>query len=167
LPPSFLEQHALTIGVAAFLGILLCAVIIWLAFRPKAAVETPPDELARHDLQALRDRPPDSQLLTKVSHVIRRYLARSFGLPAEEMTTSEFCRALEQQPKAGSALAVRAATALRAWDEQKFSPAPSPAVQDPLREAGTIIDAGQARIAELQRQELAPATPESAGPQKG
>jgi hypothetical protein len=130
-------------------------------------VEVPPEEAARHDLQALKNHPGDPQLLTKVTHVIRRYLARSFGLPPDEMTTSEFCRALEQQPKAGSALAERAAHALRAWDEQKFSPAPSTATTDPLREAGTIIDAGQARIAELHREELVRATSQTAGPQKG
>jgi hypothetical protein len=83
------------------------------------------------------------------------------------MTTTEFCDALKQQPKAGPALAEHAGRALRAWDEHKFSLTPSAVVQDPLHEASTIIDEGQARVAELKRQEFAgPATETVVSPQK-
>lgn len=167
LPPSFLEQHALTIGVASFLGLLLLAILIWFALRPRTIAETPPDQAARRELQSLQAHPQDPQLLTRVSHVVRRYLSRAFGLPEQELTTAEFCRALHEQERAGPALAEHAARVLQYWDEQKFSPNPPATQNDPVTEAGFIVDEGEARLVELNRPELSRLEAERAPQQKG
>lgn len=160
LPPGFWEQHAVLIGVTTALVILAVAAVVWLVLRPKARPAPAPEQVARRQLQMLKNRPADPQLLTRVSHVVRRYLAGAFGLPREELTTAEFCRALEAQTRMGSPLANRAAVLLRSWDEQKFSPTPPPAAGDPVSEAAAVVDQGEARLARLRAEEMARAEAE-------
>lgn len=124
LGSSFWEQYGGWIVAASLLDLLVLAFgIAWLR-RPRPPVITPPDVLARSDLEAMRDRPEDASLLVEVSRAFRRYVASALNLPPGELTTAEFQRALQSPPRTSPELAAAITAFLRRCDERKFAPAP-------------------------------------------
>ncbi|HTL17163.1 MAG TPA: hypothetical protein VL793_07995 [Patescibacteria group bacterium] len=120
--PSFWEQHGTLIIIG---GILLLAAIgagLWLVFKPKPPVPVPFAVEARHQLEALGDGPEDGVTLSRTSQVLRRYIAASFGLPSLELTTTEFCRAVNQNAKIGQELSQQICRFLQSCDVRKFAP---------------------------------------------
>jgi hypothetical protein len=124
LPPSFWAEHAWVVAVAAI--VLLAGVAVWLNWlrRPKPVIITPPEVLARSAFESLRSRPEDVTLIAEVSHIFRHYVIAVFGLPPEEMTTTELQKALQSHPRAEPDLVSAMVSFLRRCDEWKFAPAP-------------------------------------------
>jgi len=124
LHPGFWEQHAWQVALAAvaFLGLL--ALLFALRRGPKPAPVQPPEIIARSALEALRGRAEDPALISEVSRVLRLYVIAAFGLPPDELTTTEIQKALgnrEAEPQIGDAVI----GFLRQCDESKFAPATS------------------------------------------
>jgi hypothetical protein len=145
LPPSFWEQNQSTILLAVFAGVLFIVVVIWFFTARRPAVVLPPEVVARQGLENLRATPEDGLLLSRVSRILRRYLATAFELPPGESTTTEFCAELAANERIGSELANDVSAFLRRCDERKFAPsAPAPelgAVAQSLK----LVEAGEAR----------------------
>jgi hypothetical protein len=162
IPPTFWEQHGAWVILA---GVLLLGVIaagIWWLTRPKPAVVVPPAVQARQGLEPLRQKPEDGALLSQVSQVLRRYVSAAFGLPPGEMTTADFCRAIAGQGRIGPDLSAPLGDFLRKCDERKFAPsAPAPAL-GAADQALKLVELAEARRAQLQPAEDAPAA--SQGP---
>ena len=154
IPPSFWEQHGLLVVLAGLLLLgLVCAGIWWL-MRPKPPVITPPAEQARQALEPLGRQTEDGVVLSRVSQVMRHYLAAAFGLPAEEQTTMEFSRVLISHAAIGPALSIPVTNFLRQCDERKFAPGAAGAPLGAVAQAFQLLEQAEAR-----RRALAAAAP--------
>jgi hypothetical protein len=156
LPPTFWEQHGLAVsaGIVAFVALL--AILVWYLRRPKPPVVVPPCALARQALESLGAQPETGAVLSRVSQVLRRYVAAAFELEPGELTTADFCRALAKQERVGAELAAALGDFLRRCDEHKFKPS-NAAPAGPLHAVPTalqLIDLAEARLERL-RQEAA------------
>jgi len=159
IPPGFWDQYGAWVIAAAVLFLGLMAVLVWFLRRPKPPLMVPPAVQAREALEPLRRQPEDGALLSRVSQVLRHYVASAFGLPAIEQTTAEFTQALAGQEQVGPQLASAVTSFLRQCDARKFAPASSlPPPLPGLNRPGTV---GQAlrliEQAEARRALLAPA----------
>jgi len=152
MPPTFWEQYGLIVVAGGVLSVLLLAVVIWWLTRPKPAAAPPPETLARQALEPLRGQPENGVLLSRVSRVLRRYLSAAFGLPPEQLTTTEFCDALASHAGAGPELAAAVTEFLRRCDERKFAPLP------PAPALGAVETA--LKLTEMAQRQLGP-QPES------
>jgi hypothetical protein len=81
-------------------------------------------------------------------------LSRAFGLPAEELTTTEFCEQLAKEERVGPVLGSTAQKLLKRCDELKFSPTPPPGPFDAVAESLRLVEQGQDRLREARRIEL-------------
>ncbi len=145
IPPTFWEQHGLWVVI---FGVLLLAVVcaaVWFLTRPKPAVIVPPEDQARHALEPLRQQPEDGALLSRVSQILRHYVAEAFSLPPGELTTAEFCSAIAAHSQIGPELSAPLSDFLHQCDQRKFSPsAPAPQF-GAVAQALKLVDQAQAR----------------------
>jgi hypothetical protein len=132
LPATFWELHGwqCVLGAAAFIVIVIVG-IVWLR-RPRAMVIEPPDVQARHALEKLRGQKEDGALVMNVSRILKRYVIAALKLPAAELTTTEFRRALQEQPQVAPELAATTGDFLRRCDEWKFAP------EHPVEKLGAV-----------------------------
>jgi hypothetical protein len=145
IPPTFWEQHGLWVVVVGILLLALGCVAAWFLTRPKPPVVAPPEVQARQALEPLRQQPEDGVLLSRVSQILRHYVAAAFDLPPGELTTAEFCGAISGHAQIGPALAAALSEFLRLCDRDKFSPpAPVPPL-NAVAQALKLIDQAQAR----------------------
>ena len=110
-----------------------------------------PEVQVRRELSGLRGQPETGVLLSRVSGSVRHYAALVFALPAGEMTTAEFCRAVAGNETVGPSLSESLTGFLKRCDERKFSP---PRVLPPMGaadEAIRLVEAAEARREELRR----------------
>ena len=91
-----------------------------------------PEVQARKELSSLRGQPETGALLSRVSGSVRHYAAAAFSLPAGELTTAEFCRAVIGNEAVGLSLAESVTDFLKRCDERKFAP-PTAAAADGRR----------------------------------
>jgi hypothetical protein len=148
LPPGFWERYGPWSLAAVLLLVVLVAGILRLILRPKPPLLVPPAEAARTALEPLRQQPEDGALLSRVSQIVRHYFAAAFSLPPEELTTTEFCRALADTSRPGPELSTAVAEFLRQCDQRKFA-APSPAPPlSAVAQATKLIDEAQAKLAQ-------------------
>src|SRR2546430_2871793 len=115
--PSFWEQNANWIVPLSFAALLAIALLVWYFLRSKTSAEIPPELRARLALEKLATAPPDRDVLSNISQILKRYLAEVFALPKEEMTTSEFCAALTARSEPGKALTQDVCRFLRQNDQ--------------------------------------------------
>jgi hypothetical protein len=139
--PGFWEAHGTQIAIAAVASLLLICVVVALARRRKQSAPVLPEEEARVALRQIRkDHPED---LSAISQITRRGLAGLFGLPRHEMTTAEFCQALDSAtPVAGSAEGIphKTRSFLQRCDTVKFAPGKAGDSWDAAGEALELID---------------------------
>ncbi len=152
LPPDFWEQYGLWVVFGGVFAVLLVPLILWLVLRPKPPVMIPPEAEARSVLGALREQPETGNILSRVSHALRHYFSAAFGLAEGELTTAEFCRALEAAPEPGPQLKGKVTAFLRECDERKFSPAQVTASMGAVTQALNFIAEAEVRRAELRAQ---------------
>ena len=156
IAPSFYERHAATVWVAGTLLFSAAGILIWRLTRPKPQPVIPPGAEARRDLNELIERIETGALLSRVSHIIRRYFSRAFDLGTGEMTTAEITSAAESCARLGPALAGILRDFLLRCDRLKFAPhGPEPPL-GAVREALRIVDDGEARLAAFAEQDLKP-----------
>ena len=152
IPPTFWEQHSvLVILLAALLLVLVCAAA-WFVTRPKPLAIVPPKVQARQALEPLRQQPEDGALLSRVSQILRHYVAAAFNLPPGELTTAEFCRAVTGHTQIGPDLSAALSEFLRLCDQDKFSPPASVPPLSAVDRALKLIDRSQARRLAIARQ---------------
>ena len=155
IPPTVWEQRgglliATTIVVAL---IVLLVVLFILRRRPPAVI--PPEIQARRDLAPLVKEPETGARLSRVSQILRRYLTHAFSLPAEELTTTEFCAMIGGHASFGAELSNLLCDFLRRCDERKFSPA---TISEPLGAASQALNLVQQcenRRAQLRQEQRA------------
>jgi Domain of unknown function (DUF4381) len=152
IPPSFWEQHGAMIVAAGVLVIAALGAAVWFLTRPRKV--TPPSAAAqaRAILAPLRTLVEEGALLSRVSQVLRRYLAAAFALPPEELTTSEFCRALAAQPQVGAELSAAICQFLRRCDERKFAPQAGQPALGAVDQAMRFVSAAEERLARLSQE---------------
>lgn len=146
IPPTVWESHGATLVIGGLLLALTVAVVVWLAFRPRPVAFIPPVVHARKAVESLKEKPETGLILSELSRVLRGYLAEVFRLPRQEMTTTEFCRSLQAEPKAGNELAESTADFLRQCDERKFSPRPPLTALNAAAETLRLIELGESRF---------------------
>ncbi len=154
LHPSFWEQHGWLIALAAIA--ILAGIGFWLRWRRRTspAEALPPEVLARRALEALRGRAEDAVLAAEASRILRRYLVAAYGLPPEELTTTELREALQSHPQAGPELVAALSGFLRHCDERKFAPVPPAATITAVARALELVE-----TVEAHRRPMLPANP--------
>jgi hypothetical protein len=151
IPPGIWEQHSAEIIIGSILLLAVVGVLTWFLTRPKAVLPVAPEDQARRELSSLQDQPETGALLSQVSGTVRRYAAAAFSLPPGELTTAEFCRAVDHNDTVGPVLAKSVTGFLQRCDERKFAP---PAIQPPMgaaEEAIRLVEMAEARREELRR----------------
>jgi hypothetical protein len=149
LPPTFWEQHGLSVVLFGALWLVLVCAAVWFLFRRKPPAVMPPEVEAVQALEPLRQQAEDGVVLSRVSQILRRYVAAAFHLPPGELTTTDFSRAIARQGQVGPELSAALTEFLRQCDQRKFSP---PAPAPPLSAAAQalkLIEQAQARRAAL------------------
>jgi hypothetical protein len=155
--PTFWEQHGWwwIVAIAVVLAILVGAAV-WFFLRPRQPVVVPPAVLARRELEPLQQQAEDGFVLSRVSQVLRRYIAAACGLPLEEVTTTEFCAAIRGQDRIGPALADAISDFLCQCDTRKFAPpAQVPSLATTVAEGSAVksalvfIEQAEARLSAL------------------
>jgi hypothetical protein len=152
IPPTFWERYSIWVIVGALVFLALIGIIVWIVTRPKPPIIVPPEVRAKQALEPLLARPEDGLLLSKVSQILRHYIAEAFGLPPGEHTTSEFCGLIANHDRIGADLATTISEFLRRCDERKFTPIPPTAPISAASTALKLIEISQARLSELRRQ---------------
>ena len=147
--PGFWEQNGTWLILGAILLLFGLAALVWLLVRPKSAVPIPPAVEARRELEPLQQNPEDGGLLSRVSQILRRYVAAVFALPPGEFTTAEFTQTLANNPKVGSALGGEVTDFLRACDLRKFAPSPAQSPLGAVSRALSLIERAESRVTEL------------------
>jgi len=155
IPPTLWEQHGMLIVVLILIAVMLLAAGVWWLLQPKPPIPVPIEIQTRRELEQLRNQSEDGKTLSRVSQVLKRYVAVAFELPAGEMTTGEFSQTAARSEKVGRELAAAVNDFLRQCDEQKFSPAAGVQVSACSR-AMELFQTGEARRGELRQT----ATPE-------
>ena len=151
MPPAFWEQHGLWVILVGVLLLALVGTAAWFLLRPKPLAVVPPEIQARQALEPLRPQPEDGPLLSRVSQVLRHYVAAAFDLPPEELTTAEFCRAMASHAQVGPELSAALGEFFRQCDQRKFAPpVPAPPL-GAVTQALKLIELGEARRAQLRR----------------
>ena len=151
IPPTFWDKYEVWVILGSILVVALVGVIVWLASRPKPPVIIPAEIRAKQALDLLLTRPEDGLVLSQVSQILRRYVAEAFALPPGELTTGEFCRVASGHEGLGPELANAVCQFLRRCDERKFTAAPPSAPMAAVANALKLVDAAQARLADLRR----------------
>jgi hypothetical protein len=148
IPATFWDQYSTWVILAGVLVMALVGAAIWFFTRPKPPVVVPPEVLARKALEPLRQRPEDGALLSRVSQVLRHYVAAAFDLPPGELTTAEFCGAIAGHSLIGPELSAALSAFLRLCDQDKFSPpAPVPPLSAVAQALNLIYQAQARRLA--------------------
>ena len=154
IAPAFLEQHGwgVLIGSAVLLTLVGFAVWRWLQPKPESAVQ--PEVQVQQVLESLRLQSETGAVLSRISQALRRYLLAAFGLPPEELTTTEFCRALADSTQVGPELSLALSQFLRECDRLKFAPSASPTELNAAARALELVASAEERRAQF-RQSLA------------
>ena len=150
IAPTLWEQHGFLIVMAGVVVIALtAAAIVWL-LQPKPPVPVLIETQTRNELELLNAPDADGKTISRVSQVLKHYIAVAFELPPGEMTTVEFSRAVAGSEKVGRELATSVSEFLRQCDEQKFLP--NTGVQaSACSRALELVEQGEARRAELRQ----------------
>jgi hypothetical protein len=147
IPPGFWERYGLLTVAGSLLALVLVGVAVWFVTRRKPAAVPAPETVARQALDPLRRQPEEGALLSRVSQILRRYLTAAFGLPPEELTRAEFCRALHDNQGVGPELSEGIAEFLRRCDERKFAPSDPQPPLGAAEQALKFIQAAEQRLA--------------------
>ena len=151
IPPTFWERYNIWIIVGALVFLAVIGIIVWIVTRPKPPIIVPAEVRARQGLEPLLSQPEDGILLSKVSQILRCYIAETFGLQPGELTTTEFCRLIANNDRIGTDLATTISEFLRRCDERKFTPMPPAAPMSAAATALQFVEAAQVRVVELRR----------------
>lgn len=149
IPPTFREQYGLWVVVGSIAVLALICGIAWLLSRSKPPIVVPPALRARQALEQLQQRPEDGVVLSWVSQILRHYVNSAFGLPPEQVTTTEFCDLIAINQNLGPGLATDIAQFLRTCDERKFAAPKSESSLGAAAQALKLIDRAEARLAEF------------------
>lgn len=145
IQPTFWEQHGLLVLAGSLVAVALLAFLGWLWLRPQPVPPVPPEARVRAELTALRQSPETGEILSRISQALHHYLVAAFSLPPEELTTTEFCRLLNERPAIGAGLAAATSEFLRQCDERKFSPGPATAPLNAVPRALELVAQAEVR----------------------
>jgi hypothetical protein len=152
IPPTFWERYSIWVIVGALVFLALIGIIVWIVIRPKPPIIVPPEVRAKKALDPLLSQPEDGLVLSKVSQILRHYIAEAFGLPSGELTTAEFCSLIANHEGIGPDLATTISGFLRRCDERKFTPAPPATPMTAAATALKLVETAQVRVGEMRRQ---------------
>jgi hypothetical protein len=86
---------------------------------------------------------------------LHRYIATSFSMPRDQMTTREFCDGMVKNSEVGVELARETSEFLQRCDVKKFSPAPPKGSLSAVATALAIVDRAEQRLAHLHQSAVA------------
>jgi hypothetical protein len=151
LPPTFFEQHGISMVFAGLGIVALAAFGLWLIFRPRPKIIIPPEVEARQALEMLRERPEDGAMLSRISQVLRNYFMTAFKLAPGELTTTEFCYQISDNEEIGTELSDATAGFLRDCDARKFSPTTGSEKLNAAKQALQLVEQAEQRRAKFHK----------------
>ena len=149
LPPTFWEQHGLSVAIGSLVCLIVIGFVGWVIFRPKPIPVLPPEVQARRALEALRAQPEDGALLSKVSQILKRYFIAAFRLPPGELTTSELVAAIGSSEAFTPELREAIGAFLQQCDGRKFATRAATESSRVVERALVLINQGEGRRVEL------------------
>jgi len=151
IPPTFLEQHGWGVLIGSLTLLALVGFAFWRRLQPKPKSAVPPEVQVRQALESLRLQSETGTVLSRISQVLRRYLVAAFGLPPEELTTTEYCRALVDSAQVGPELSSALGEFLRECDRLKFAPSASPTQLNAAVRALELVASAEERRVQLRQ----------------
>ena len=151
IPPAFLEQHRWSVSIGSVALLALAGFAVWRRLQPKPESAVPPEVQVQQALESLRLQSETGAVLSRISQSLRRYLVAAFGLPPEELTTTEFCRALADSTQVGPELSLALSQFLRECDRLKFAPSASPTELNAAARALELVASAEERRAQLRQ----------------
>jgi hypothetical protein len=151
IPPSTWEQYGGWIIAGSTLAAAVVGAGVWFLTRPKAEEKERCAVTARRELEGLAGKQEDPAVLVGTSQILHRYIAASFSMPGDQMTTREFCDVMFKNSELGVELARETAEFLHRCDVKKFAPAPPTGSLSPVATALGIIDRAEQRLAHLRQ----------------
>ncbi len=155
IPPSVWEEYGGWIIAGSILAFAAIASGVWFLTRPKPEQKEPCVVAARRELKGLIDKQEDDALLVRTSQILHRYLAASFSMPGDQMTTREFCEGMSKNSRVGVDLARETSEFLQRCDVKKFAPAPPKGNLGAVATAMAIVDRAEQRLAHLHESAVA------------
>ena len=151
IPPGFWEAHRVSLTISTVIFLIIIGIALWFTLRARPRAEVPPEIQARKALDALKSQPESGVLLSNVSQILRRYVMAAHGLPAGELTTTEFCAAISAHPSIGTQLSAAIGEFLRCCDQRKFAPDSDGVPLDAVASALKFVEQSEQRRSELHR----------------
>lgn len=151
IPPSLWELYGGWIIAGSAVAVAVLAAGIWFWTRPKPEEKEPCVVTARRELQTLAGKEEDPAVLVATSQILHRYIAASFSMPGDQMTTREFCEGMFKNSELGVELARETAEFLQQCDVRKFAPAPPKGSLGAVATALAIIERAEQRLAHLRQ----------------
>jgi hypothetical protein len=168
IPPSFWEQYGLWVVLLGVLLLILACAAAWFLTRPKPPMIVPPEVQARQALEPLRQQAEDGALLSRITQILRHYVAAAFRLPPGELTTAEFCHAVKDHGPIGPELSAALTEFLHQCDQRKFSlPAPPPPFSAVAQALKLTEQAETRRLALARTAAALTASPNATPPKEG
>ncbi len=151
MPPTYWEQKGglVVVSGVGLLGAILAG--IWFARRVRPQVTVPAEVQARAALETVRGQPETGGVLSAISQNLRHYITAAYNLPAQELTTTEFCEVIAHNESIGPKLADAISEFLRRGDQRKFALSAERAPLEAVPQAFKLIEMSEARRAELHR----------------
>jgi hypothetical protein len=145
IPPTFWQQHHTAVILAGAVFLALATLAFYFILRPAKPANIPPGAAARQALAKWQNQPEDGLALSAISQILRHYTAGAFGVANGELTTAEFCAAINDSERLGSDLSSALASFLHECDVKKFSPAFASAPIHAVERALRLVDLAEAR----------------------
>jgi hypothetical protein len=155
IPPGFWEECGPWAAVGIVLALAVLSAVVWYLLKGRPPVPEPPERKARELLSGLREAPEDGKVLSQVSQALRHYMAAVLAFGPGELTTAEFCLAVDGHQMLGPEFSKEICGFLRLCDERKFSPTVSDSPLGAVAQALKIVDGTEERIARFREQEQA------------
>lgn len=155
IPPGWWERHGTQGMIVLAVVVILLGVLIWWLMRARPKALLPPETIATSTLSKLRDQTENGAILSQVSRAVRQYFGAAFGLPPREMTTREFCEAVQQQAEVGRPLAEEVSQFLQECDRRKFERKRELVPMGAAARALGLVESAEKRRAEVREAQAA------------
>ena len=138
--PGFWEQYW-WVAILVLLAASAASLLVWRQLSKPDEIEAPPPrETARKALEMLKAEPENSQTLSELVRVVRRYFVDTFSLTQTELTSRQLGEVLRDHDHVDGEVVAAAIRLLETCERRQFDPRQAIQTSDLLGEALKLIE---------------------------